>query len=122
MIAPSVQALAELSGRIAVLEHEISLLARTKYPQTLWLQQVPGVGAITALYFVLKIEERSVLKMCARWEPTPAYVRGVIRAERAICNCASPRGEMPICAGCWSVPRNTFWDHLALRARCVNMD
>src|SRR5216110_2781820 len=57
MIAPSVQALAELSGRIAVLEHEISLLARTKYPQTLWLQQVPGVGAITALYFVLKIED-----------------------------------------------------------------
>src|SRR6266516_3882325 len=40
MIAPSVQALAELSGRIAVLEHEIRVLARTKYPQTLWLQQV----------------------------------------------------------------------------------
>src|SRR6266576_3988137 len=57
MIAPSVQALAELSARIAVLEREISLLARTKYPQTLWLQQVPGVGAITALYFVLKIED-----------------------------------------------------------------
>ncbi len=56
------------------------------------------------------------------WEPTPAYVRGVIRAERAIRNCASPRGEMPICAGCWSVPRNTFWDHLALTARCVNME
>src|SRR5207237_9229569 len=60
--------------------------------------------------------------MCAMWEPTPAYVRGVIRAERAIRNCASPRGEMPICAGCWSVPRNTFWDHLALTARCVNME
>jgi len=57
MIAPSVQALAELSARIAVLEREISLLARTKYPQTLWLQQVPVVGAITALYFVLKIED-----------------------------------------------------------------
>jgi transposase len=57
MIAPSVQALAELSARIAMLEREISLLARTKYPQTLWLQQVPGVGAITALYFVLKIED-----------------------------------------------------------------
>ena len=51
------QALAELSARIAVLEREISVLARTKYPQTLWLQQVPGVGAITALYFVLKIED-----------------------------------------------------------------
>jgi len=57
MIAPSVQALAELSTRIAVLEREINVLARTKYPQTLWLQQVPGVGALTALYFVLKIED-----------------------------------------------------------------
>src|SRR6266576_1004268 len=57
MIALSVQALAELSTRIAVLEREINVLARTKYPQTLWLQQVPGVGALTALYFVLKIED-----------------------------------------------------------------
>jgi transposase len=57
IIAPSVQALAELSTRIAVLEREINIVARTKYPQTLWLQQVPGVGAITALYFVLKIED-----------------------------------------------------------------
>lgn len=57
MIAPSVQALAELSARIAMLEREIRVLARTKYPQTLLLQQIPGVGAITALYFVLKIED-----------------------------------------------------------------
>ena len=32
-------------------------LARTKYPQALLLQQMPGVGALTALYFVLKIED-----------------------------------------------------------------
>jgi transposase len=57
MIAPSVQALAELTKRIKLLEREISVLARTKYPQTLWLEQIPGVGPITALYFVLKIED-----------------------------------------------------------------
>lgn len=56
-IAPSVQAVAELSARIAVLEREINVLARTKYPQTTWLAQVPGVGSLTALYFVLKIED-----------------------------------------------------------------
>jgi transposase len=59
MIAPSVQALAELSARIQMLDREISALARTEYPQTLWLQQIPGVGPITALYFVLKIEDPS---------------------------------------------------------------
>jgi transposase len=57
MIAPSVQALAELTARIKVLETEINTLARTKYPQSVQLQQIPGVGPITALYFVLKIED-----------------------------------------------------------------
>ena len=59
MIAPSVQALTELSGPIAVLpEREISVLRpgpNIRRPS--WLQQVPGVGAIAALYFVLKIED-----------------------------------------------------------------
>lgn len=57
MIAPSVAALAELSARIKVLEREITEMARVKYPQSAWLQQIPGVGPITALYFVLKIED-----------------------------------------------------------------
>src|SRR5881409_2646533 len=95
MVAPSVQALAELSTRIAVLEREINVVARTKYPQTLWLQQVPGVGALTALYFVLKIEDPQ------RFE----NVR-----------------DVGACADCWSVPRNTSWDRLVLRALCVHMD
>jgi transposase len=57
IIAPSVQALEELSLRIKVLEREINALAQTKYPATAWLEQIPGVGPITALYFVLKIED-----------------------------------------------------------------
>ena len=57
IIAPSVRALEELSLRIKVLERQISVLARTKYPATAWLEQIPGVGPITALYFVLKIED-----------------------------------------------------------------
>ena len=57
IIAPNVQALAELTARIKVLEREINILARTKYPQTARLEEIPGVGPITALYFVLKIED-----------------------------------------------------------------
>lgn len=59
MIAPNVEALAELTARIKNLELEINALARTKYPQSARLQQIPGVGPITALYFVLKIEDPS---------------------------------------------------------------
>lgn len=57
MITPSVQALAELTARIKMLELEINTLAQMKYPQSAQLQQIPGVGPITALYFVLKIED-----------------------------------------------------------------
>ena len=57
MIAPSVQAVEELSLRIKLLDREIRTLAQIKYPETSWLEQIPGVGPITALYFVLKIED-----------------------------------------------------------------
>jgi transposase len=57
MIAPSVEALAELTARIKTLELEINALVKMKYPQAARLQQIPGVGPITALYFVLKIED-----------------------------------------------------------------
>ena len=57
VIGPSVAALEEISLRIKLLEREIVTLARSKYPETSWLEQVPGVGPLTALYFVLKIED-----------------------------------------------------------------
>ncbi len=62
MIEPNVQALAELTARIKVLDREINLLAKTKYPQSAHLEQIPGVGPITALYFVLKIEDPARFK------------------------------------------------------------
>src|SRR5881227_2351221 len=43
MIAPSVQAIEELSLRIKLLEREICDQARSKYPDTAWLEQIPGV-------------------------------------------------------------------------------
>ena len=54
VIAPSVRAIEELSLRIKLLDREIMTLAHN-YSETAWLQQIPGVGPITALYFVLKI-------------------------------------------------------------------
>jgi transposase len=57
VIAPSVRALEELSLQIKLLDREIIALARSKYADTAWLEQIPGVGPITALYFVLKIQD-----------------------------------------------------------------
>src|SRR4029077_16702035 len=55
MIAHNVAAIAELTQRIKALEVSISRLAAERYPETIYLQQVSGVGPITSLYFVLKV-------------------------------------------------------------------
>jgi transposase len=55
MIAQNVAAIAELTGRIKALDCSISRLVTERYPQTIYLQQVSGVGPITSLYFVLKV-------------------------------------------------------------------
>lgn len=54
-IGPAVRAVEELSARIKELDGELARLAAERYPQTMYLQQVSGVGPITALYFVLKV-------------------------------------------------------------------
>ena len=48
--------IAELTARIKALEISIARLASEKYPQTIYLHQINGVGPITSLYLVLKIE------------------------------------------------------------------
>lgn len=57
MIAPMVRAIEEITGRIKELEAAIRKLAAERYPDTIYLQQVSGVGPITSLYFLLKIED-----------------------------------------------------------------
>jgi transposase len=55
MIVHNVAAIAELTQRIKALDASISRLAAECYPETIYLQQVSGVGPITSLYFVLKV-------------------------------------------------------------------
>lgn len=54
-IAPVVRALEEVSERIKEIDGALAKLAAERYPQTVYLEQVSGVGPITALYFVLKV-------------------------------------------------------------------
>ena len=53
---PLLRALAKLTEEIALLGRQITQLSKTKYPETQLLQQVPGVGPVTALSFVLTLE------------------------------------------------------------------
>src|SRR4029077_4517167 len=47
--------IAELTQRIKALDASIGRLAAEHYPETIYFQQVSGVGPITSLYFVLKV-------------------------------------------------------------------
>ena len=46
-----------LDARIAELDAQLEALARSAYPETLVLRQISGVGLITALAFVLTLED-----------------------------------------------------------------
>jgi transposase len=48
-----------LTATIRQMDHAVERLCRERYPETELLRQVPGVGAITALYYVLTIEDAS---------------------------------------------------------------
>lgn len=46
-----------LTTTISAYDRRIETLAETKYPDTAWLTQIRGVGALTALAFVLILED-----------------------------------------------------------------
>lgn len=52
----------KLSEQILAMEKRIKVLGREAYPETNVLRQVTGVGAITALTFILTLEEPSRFK------------------------------------------------------------
>ncbi len=56
-LIPLIETIAQMTDRIHALDKRIHTLALESYPQTRWLQQVQGVGPVTALAFVLTIEE-----------------------------------------------------------------
>lgn len=56
-LKPLIEGVRALSERIRDCDHRIAELCRTRYPQTLRLMQVPGVGPILSLAFVLTVDD-----------------------------------------------------------------
>ena len=59
LVAPLLEAIDKLSESIRSYDRRIEELARTRYPDTKWLMQINGVGALTALAFVLVLADAS---------------------------------------------------------------
>ena len=56
-LEPILQTIAELSARIREYERKLATLSEELYPETKLLEQVQGVGPLTALAFVLVVED-----------------------------------------------------------------
>lgn len=56
-LGPVVEVISVLTAQIQGLERKIEVLARESYPETALLAQVPGVGTLTALTYVLTVED-----------------------------------------------------------------
>jgi len=59
LIEPSLRVLDTMKEQIRELDHAIEKLCEEKYPETKLLRNIRGVGAITALSFVLTIGDRN---------------------------------------------------------------
>jgi len=57
----------EVAERIKALDNSISRPAAERYPETIYLQQVSGVGPITSLYFVLKVGNPGRFQRTRHW-------------------------------------------------------
>jgi transposase len=54
-LLPLVETISQVTARIREAEKRLDHIARTRYPETLRLRQVHGVGPVTALQFVLTV-------------------------------------------------------------------
>jgi transposase len=54
-----IETITDMSQRIVQLEHKIEQLSKLRYPETQGLRQIAGVGPLTALAYVLTIEDPS---------------------------------------------------------------
>lgn len=61
-IEPMLRSLEQLTKTIRGYDRQIVLLSKTRYPQTKLLRQVKGVGPLSALYFVLMINDTARFK------------------------------------------------------------
>jgi transposase len=61
-VEPLLSAIADLTGKVRDFDKRIEKLAAEKYPESQLLQQVAGVGPITALAFMLTVADRKRFK------------------------------------------------------------
>jgi len=98
-----------LTGEIGSCDEQLKKISRERYAQeTERVQQVPGVGSVTALSYVLTLEDPHRFKHSRDVGCYLGCGRGVTRVARPIRRCGSAKKEMCIYASCWCNARSTY--------------
>jgi transposase len=61
-LSPLVEEIEQMSASIKALDKQITRMAKEEYPETAYLAQINGVGSLTALAYVLTLEDASRFK------------------------------------------------------------
>jgi hypothetical protein len=90
-----------VTGRIRDFDRSIEELVADAYPEAQHLQQPKGVGSLTALAFVLLIEDPRRFSRSGMWEPTSDSFPDWTNAAARVRSFASQKRAMNWRAGCW---------------------
>ena len=62
LVEPSLRVIDEITNQVKELDKSIETMAKERYPETQFLSQITGVGALTSLTFVLTVEDPNRFK------------------------------------------------------------
>lgn len=117
-ITPLLEQLESLSDAIQQYDEEIERIARTERPETKQLEQVTGVGTLTALAFVLTISDPHRFAKSRQVAIISVYAPSRISREKAVLNWVSPKPAIITSAACSLDRRNISSGGLVLILIC----
>ena len=107
--ALTVEQIQALSDSIAVYDQYVEHLVETRYSKAKLLQQIPGVGALTSLAFILTLDDPARFPKSRQVGCYLGLRRAKINPATAIPNSGSPKAVTNSFDAFWLTPRITFW-------------
>jgi transposase len=110
-LGPILEQIGSLTERIRQYDRQLEAVSKGRYPETELLRQVEGIGTLTALTFVLTLEDPSRFEKSRSVGAYLGLVPATDRsAERDPQRHISKEGDQMLSVGCWWAALTTSWD------------
>ncbi len=106
-LEPVLETISSLTAQIREYDRKLETVAEELYPQTGLLRQVKGVGPLTALAFVLTIEDPWRFADSRTVAPISGWYRARTNPVAATRSSTSPSAATRCSESCWSVAPTT---------------